>query len=390
MAATRKICLILCLLTVGIGRVNAQTRRQDVDLLAPDGVHLKATYFDAGRPGPGVFLFHMCGGADRHSWDHLASRLAVNGVHVLTLDYRGFGESGGPRYESLDPKQQRALRAIWARDLDLAFAYLVAQRNVDGAHLGAGGASCGANNSVDLAVRHSSIKSLVLLSGTTNQAGLKYIQQSDWLPILAVASDNDDYFVPYLRWLISFSSNPQSKFLQYRNAGHGTDMLSAEEELEPQIVHWFVHTLREATIIPARAATPPANTADMELWRTLTQPGGVDRVRPALEKMRGGHLPFPLYALDSLGREHVAAGDVDGALAIFKMNQAAYPNSPIVEYALANAYVEIGAREPASQHFEAALRLLDQDAAVSADTREFIRQKAEENLARLRSAPHRP
>ena len=31
-----------------------------VDLKAPDGIMLKATYFAAGKPGPGVLLLHQC------------------------------------------------------------------------------------------------------------------------------------------------------------------------------------------------------------------------------------------------------------------------------------------------------------------------------------------
>ena len=65
-----------------------------VDLTAPDGINLKATYFAAGRPGPGVLLLHQCN-RQRKVWDDLAERLAASGLNVLTLDFRGFGESGG-------------------------------------------------------------------------------------------------------------------------------------------------------------------------------------------------------------------------------------------------------------------------------------------------------
>jgi hypothetical protein len=59
-----------------------------VDLTAKDGVHLKATYFAAGKPGPGVILLHQCN-QQRKNWDDLAGRLAAAGINVLTLDYRG-------------------------------------------------------------------------------------------------------------------------------------------------------------------------------------------------------------------------------------------------------------------------------------------------------------
>jgi uncharacterized damage-inducible protein DinB len=44
-----------------------------VDLTAADGTPLKASYFDAGKPGPGVLLLHQ-GNRDRKSWDAVAAR----------------------------------------------------------------------------------------------------------------------------------------------------------------------------------------------------------------------------------------------------------------------------------------------------------------------------
>src|SRR5262245_14847176 len=125
----------------------AQTQKQDVSIKASDGVSLKATYFSPGRPGPGMLLLHQCN-MDRHAWDGLAKDLADGGFHVVTLDFRGFGESGG----------DRAQREKWPGDVDAAFAYLVAQKAVDTARLAAGGASCGVTQSSDLAARHHEIK----------------------------------------------------------------------------------------------------------------------------------------------------------------------------------------------------------------------------------------
>src|SRR5262249_24047751 len=67
-----------------------------VDLKAADGTPLKATYFVASRPGPGLLLLHQSN-RDRKSWDSLAAQLANAGINTLTLDMRGFGESGGEK-----------------------------------------------------------------------------------------------------------------------------------------------------------------------------------------------------------------------------------------------------------------------------------------------------
>src|SRR5260221_13124464 len=65
-----------------------------VDLKAPDGTTLKATFFAAAKPGPGVLLLHQCN-QQRKNWDELAARLAVTGINVLTVDYRRYGGNGG-------------------------------------------------------------------------------------------------------------------------------------------------------------------------------------------------------------------------------------------------------------------------------------------------------
>src|SRR5215469_15689038 len=67
---------------------------RDVDLESSDGTILKGTYFTAGKPGPGVLLFHQSN-RTRKSWDELAAQFAAAGIHVLTVDSRAHGESGG-------------------------------------------------------------------------------------------------------------------------------------------------------------------------------------------------------------------------------------------------------------------------------------------------------
>ena len=74
--------------------VPAAAQSQDVDLTGADGTNLRATYLSPGQPGPAMLLVHQCN-MDRTSWSGIASQLVDAGVHVLTLDLRGFGDSGG-------------------------------------------------------------------------------------------------------------------------------------------------------------------------------------------------------------------------------------------------------------------------------------------------------
>ena len=131
-----------------------------VSLNAPGGMVLKATYFAAGKPGPGVILFHQSN-RTRHSWDDVAMQLASAGINILAIDDPRLW-----RKRRQKRSRERSTRtAIWAA----AFEYLVSQPGVTRAVIGAGGAGwLGVDDSVEMARQHpGQVKSLVLLSGET-------------------------------------------------------------------------------------------------------------------------------------------------------------------------------------------------------------------------------
>src|ERR1700679_4275760 len=118
-----------------------------VDLTAPDGTLLKGTYFTAGKAGPGVLLLHQCN-RERKVWDGLAQQLSAAGLNVLTIDYRGFGESGGEPERKMTTAHIGSQRAKWPNDIEAAYRYLVSQPDVNKDVIGVGGASCGVENSL--------------------------------------------------------------------------------------------------------------------------------------------------------------------------------------------------------------------------------------------------
>jgi len=164
----RVLTFLVCGFACG---VNGWSAEKVVDLTAADGVKLTASYFSSAKPGPGVLLLHQCN-RQRKIWDGLAEQLAAAGINVLTLDYRGYGDSSGDRFDKLPPQQAAQTQAEkWPGDIDTAFQYLVSQPGVTRDVIGVGGASCGVNNSIQTARRHVEVKSLVLLSGNTDLKG---------------------------------------------------------------------------------------------------------------------------------------------------------------------------------------------------------------------------
>jgi dienelactone hydrolase len=358
-----------------------------VDLTAADGTKLKATYFAAGKPGPGVLLLHQCN-RQRKVWDGLAQQLATAGINVLTLDLRGFGESGGEPMDKLPPQQAAQIQAEkWPSDIDTAFQYLVSQSGVKREVIGVGGASCGVNNSIQAARRHPEVKSLVLLSGNTDLNGRQFLRKSN-LPVFFSVADNDEFppTVEAIEWLYSLTTNSGKKFVHYQTGGHGADMFPVHPELPEAIVDWYVTTLIKtpgrAPVSKDFAPVPP----QAHLLDLIDQPGGAAKVAQKLGEARQKDpkaVLFPEAIVNIMGYEHIQSGDTKGAVEIQKLNATAYPDSPNVYDSLSDAYLADGQKELARQNAKKALELLPSDTVDPQDRRDGIKASAEQKLKQL-------
>jgi dienelactone hydrolase len=392
-----RILLLISLLFSFLALAQAPSGPRTVDLKAPDSTLLKATYFSAGKPGPGVLLFHQSN-RTRESWDSVAQQLVAAGMHVLTVDSRGRGESGG-KYDS----------GKTGEDVDAAFNYLVAQPGVNRDVIGAGGAGwLGVIESVEAARQHpKEIKSLVLLSGETLRDGLQFLHQASQLPELFVFSDEDEYppTQDAMKLLYVTASSPSKKLVHYSAAedapwlwyetfdagrvpahgGHGTDMFKAHPELPGIIVQWFVTTL-----IKTPGHAPADSLASSSLLNQLQTPGGAAQVQQELLEARKKDPQaqlWPEVAVDIIGEDYQRARDIKNAIEVFQLNLLAYPDSADANSNLADAYLADGQKDLARQYAEKALALLDSHKAPLSswsDTeprRDEIRHSAKQTLA---------
>jgi len=360
-----------------------------VDLTAADRTKLKATYFASAKPGPGVMLFHQCN-RDRKMWDELAPRLAASGLNVLTLDFRGYGDSGGTAAYKLPPEQgQHTVVDVWPRDVDIAYEYLRSQPGVNKAVMGAGGASCGVNQSILFAERHPEVQSLVLLSGDTDRVGRRFLRNSPQLPIFACAADDDGNTLQVLQWIVEGSRNRGNRFQHYQAGGHGIEMFAPHPELTGLIVNWFDTTLRKT---PGRAPVNPDHAPHRnDALETLDEPGGAAKLADVLARARRSDpnaTPFSETLANLIGYEHLQEGDTKGAIEIFKLNAKAFPNSPNVYDSLSDAYLADAQSALAIQNAEKVLQLLESDSGDTAERRKLLRESAEQKLKQLRPVAH--
>jgi dienelactone hydrolase len=384
-----------------------------IELKAPDGTLLKASYFAAAKPGPGVLLFHQSN-RTRKSWDEVAGRLAAAGINALTLDLRGFGESGGKSYTKLTDKEIAEDRQEWAGDIDTAWQYLISQPGVTPDVIGLGGAGYdGVDNSVQAARRHSSeVKSVALLSGETFLPGLRFLREASQLPELFVVADSDEYppTLDAMELLYDTASSPGKKLIHYAGekapwkwyelyeigtvpatGSHGTDLFKPHPDLPGMIVDWFVTTL-----IKTPGQVQPDTLASAPVLNEIELPGGAARVTQQLIEVRRKDPRAQLFSevsLDIIGSDHLRAGEAKAAVEIFKLNLLAYPDSADANTDLADAYLADGQKDLARQCAEKALALLDSHAAAASswsDTepkRGLIRRSAQRVLKTLDAAP---
>jgi dienelactone hydrolase len=376
------LLIVLGLMSAG-GQAPPATPRI-VTITGADEVTLKATYHAAARPGPGVLLLHDCN-RERSAWSGLAAAAAARGYHVLALDYRGYGESAGQRLQN-PQEQQQLIDTKWPVDIDAAFAWLIAQQGVDRARIAAAGASCGVNQAVHLARRHPEVRTVVLLSGPVNAAGRAHLKSAAWMPILAAASHDDGDAAATMRWVLDWSRNPANKLVEYKTAGHGTDMLPAEKSLQPAILDWLDAHLRDASL--TRAAPPASKPTIVEqFWETLEQPGGVARARQIYvdaKRRTPDAVLFPEGEMNLAGYRLLQAGNAKDAAVVFELNVEAYPRSANTYDSLADAYLALEKRDEALRNAEKALALLPSDTRIPEQFREAIRASAQKKVDELR------
>jgi dienelactone hydrolase len=387
--STKVVVLLLVLVTSRA--IAAEAPPRDADITAPDGTTLKATYYAAAMPGPGVLLLHMCN-SNRKAWEPLARQLAAAGIHALALDYRGFGESKGEWFENDFQKQQQVVNEKWPGDIDAALVFLRGQAGVDNGRIGAAGGSCGVNQAVQVASRHREVRSLVLLAGGTDLKGLEFLRRNSWLPIFASAAADDQFDSEApgtMQWLTEVSGNPRNTFVAFADGRHGTEIFGPHPELPRQIVTWYVDTLLKSPADPGRAVAAK-KTPVSEFLAALANPGGTSKAVQILHEARktnpNAYLS-PEGLMNQAAYERLQAGQLKESIELFKLNVEAYPSSANAYDSLGDAYLADGQNDNARASSRKALELLPGD---KRDERfkALIRQSAEEKLEKLRqSAP---
>ncbi|HET9802690.1 MAG TPA: tetratricopeptide repeat protein [Candidatus Acidoferrum sp.] len=339
--------------------------------------------------------------------------MATAGIHTLSVDVRGHGETGGNFDNWSGSKWKEARKQWWPGDLNAAFEFLVSQPGVTRDVIGIGGAGLlGVDNSVETARHHATeVKSLVLVSGETLRPQLQFLHEASQLPELFVVSDEDEYppTQQAMQLLYDIASSPSKKLIHYSAAkeapwlwyepfdigkvpakgGHGTDLFKPHLDLPGIIVDWFVTTLIKT---PGHA---PADSIACAATLTQLQAGSVDQVAETLTEARqkDPHAQlFPEITAGIIGFDYIREGDLKSAIAVLKLVATAYPDSADANGNLADAYFAAGQKDLAKQYADKAQTILNAHkfpASSWADSDEYrgeVRRGVEKTLKKLTSS----
>jgi esterase/lipase len=178
-----------------------------------DGVTIVGhVYSTSGPKRKAVVLAHEFP-RDQTAWTDFAKKLAETGIDALTLDFRGYGETGGEKdISKIDLDLEAAARFIASRDYAQVFVF--------GASMG-GTATLKVAARLDLAgiVTISSPHMIMGLDASNDVANI-----SEPKLFVAARDDAGGVYVQLIDTYMQLASDPKDSMI-YEGSEHGTDIL---------------------------------------------------------------------------------------------------------------------------------------------------------------------
>jgi pimeloyl-ACP methyl ester carboxylesterase len=194
-------------------------------------LHVPSDWKEGDPPRPGIVVLAGYGGNTQADCTHTMKRLSAAGWFVLGFDYRGFGNSEGPR------NRHRPLEQ--AQNTFDALTYMQTLPGVDGERLGIYGTSFGGANGVWVAAHDERVKCLVTSVAVTHgERWMRLIRRPwEWLAFRErVSQDARQRVVSGKPTLVPNGEimirDPDAQRQRAMHAEHGHTFQSEERDLE--------------------------------------------------------------------------------------------------------------------------------------------------------------
>jgi len=236
----RHLNLIVLLVTLMVSLAFAGGK--DCRFTTTDSVEIIGSFWMPDREhAPALILLHMLG-RDRSTWDDFAEKLVNQGYAVVSIDFRGHGESTKQGDKTLNYKEfsDDDFRKM-TLDVQPVLDFLRNDRRIDSTRIVIIGASIGANVAIHVGANDPVVRAVVLLSPGKSYHGvgaesamLDYGKRA----VLIAASEEDKYAAQSSRDLKELAQGT-SWLIMLKNVGHGTNMLIQDPALEDEIMSWL-------------------------------------------------------------------------------------------------------------------------------------------------------
>jgi len=224
----------------------------DVTLTTDKGFELKTSYYQSTKANDrGVLLLHQCN-YNRTMYNDIGQQLAAQGIHALSLDFRGFNESANDEFnvEKIQalPREERRkawskISAHWPSDVQLAYNHLKSKLSKDSV-IGVVGASCGGSQAITLAEKNTISAIGFFSSGQRDENIARYETILADKPTLIIASEEDRGTYESAQKIFKISTNANSKFIAYKGTAHGYPLLDSDTQLASYMVSWLNKQLK--------------------------------------------------------------------------------------------------------------------------------------------------
>lgn len=242
-----KLISLACLLYITTVSVQAE----ELTLTADDGFPLSVEHFSPKQGQErGVLLLHQCN-FDQSMYQKIGRQLADNGLHAMSLDFRGFGKSINEQFDvarinSLsEEKQQQALSNLyqhWPSDVRTVLDHLQSHVGEDGA-IGVVGASCGGSLALRLSDDFNFLALALFSSAQGDKNIARYEQNLKSVPTYLIAAQEDQMAYSSAERIFAAASNLASKKVIYKGASHGYPLYEQDRGLQHALVEWLTQHL---------------------------------------------------------------------------------------------------------------------------------------------------
>jgi len=274
---TSAICLAMLMMVIAPLSINAQEAVRKSEAQATDTVKvdaklqyqvqfkarsdhdflLSADYrffpeMASAKNMPGVIVLHDCH-SQRNKYKKLSESIAELGLHTLSLDFRGYGNSIAEGYSELEVKKHATdivsyqnevavLRSYWLEDLVAAYEYLRKKvDNTKGISIVASG--CAGAYAVELAEqRH--LHSMVLLTPEMSYADKERYKNLIDIPSYFISSAQHAMSYATAEELFAWSGARHSKLQVYKGDKLNYQVINSHKYLINDIALWLKSTLR--------------------------------------------------------------------------------------------------------------------------------------------------